>query len=121
MEGDCNPADWATNRITELGERSFWQTGPSFLMEHVSKWPVKLDFRTDCLDGEIQAMNVNVVLLSSEVLSMVKELLQNSSSIRKLFNTVAYMFKWTSLMRKTEEREATGIITVEEVNQARTF
>ena len=82
---------------------------------------LKLDFRTDRLDGEIQAKNVHMVLLSSEALNKIGELLQNSSSVRKLTNTVAYMYKWTSLMRKTEEREATGIITIEEVNQARTF
>ena len=124
IDGDRNPADWATKPrlASELGVNSFWQRGPAFLMEDYSKWPIKKDFRVDRLEGEIQAKNVHVVLLASmESLRGFAQLLERVSHVQKLFNVVAYMFKWRSLRDPSVARIVPGVLTVKEIDLAKEF
>ena len=124
IDGISNPADWATKpRVaSEIGVNSFWQQGPTFLREEYEKWPIKLDFRVDRLEGEIQAKNVHIVLLSSqETYNRFEKLLQDSSCTRKLFNVVAVMFKWRSLSDNSIIRAVPGVLTAREVEKAKEF
>ena len=68
IDTDNNPADWSTKSRTaeDLKPGGFWQSGPSFLKEDYSKWPIKLDFRMDRLDGEILPKRVHVAQVISE-------------------------------------------------------
>ena len=124
VEGAENPADWSTKprMVSELGPESFWQKGPSFLQQDYSQWPIKLDFKTEKLEGEVQPKNVHFVMLVSEVFGeKIHQLLQNSSNVKKLFNVVAYIYKWLSLKKNAAAHVVPGIITSEEVAQARLF
>ena len=124
VESNDNPADWATKprTVSELKIGSFWQSGPSFLATDFDRWPVKLDFKMERLDGELLPKNVHVVCFVSEDLSEVLDrLLQNMSNTKKLFNVVARMLKWKSLIMVEHGRAIPGSITVEEVQKARKF
>ena len=50
-----NPADWCTKprRVHDLAPGGFWQSGPQFLLQPESEWPIKLSYRTDRLEGEL--------------------------------------------------------------------
>ena len=101
VESNDNPADWATKprTVSELKIGGFWQSGPSFLATDFDRWPVKLDFKMERLDGELLPKNVHVVCLVSEDLSEVLDrLLQNTSNTKRSFNVVARMLKWKSLI-----------------------
>ena len=124
VEGRDNPADWSTKprAASELGVGSFWQSGPSFLANEFETWPIKLDFKTDHLEGELLPKNVHVVCLASEDSSSgFDKLLQNSSSSRKLFNVVGWIQKWRSLSLDGDVRVATGCIMPAEIKKAREF
>ena len=71
IDGENNPADWATKPrgVSELGVGSLWQAGASFLREDFNKWPVKLNFKAERLEGELLPKNVHLVMLASEDLS----------------------------------------------------
>ena len=79
IESNLNPADWATKPrlASELSVGSFWQQGPEFLKEDVEMWPVRYDFKTGPLDGEIKQSSALVVLFVSVEMSLtMKNLLQ---------------------------------------------
>ena len=117
-----NPADWATKprSVAELAAEGFWQRGPSFLKEDISRWPIKLDFKTERLEGEIMPKNVHVVLLVSEQMQdVLSKLLENSSHVRKLFRVMAYTYKWINLKDRSVARASPGCITVEEISRAK--
>ena len=75
----------------------------------VSKWPVKVDFRMDKLEGELQPKGVHMVLLVSDgCKSMLGNLLERSSNTRKLIRIVAYGFKWV-LSRSSDQDSVNGV------------
>ena len=103
VDGINNPADWATKPrcVKELGPEGFWQKGPSFLTEDYEHWPIKLDFRTDKLDGELQPKGVHYVfLLSQDMQNYFLSLLERVSSVQKLFRIVGLLYKVSALCRK---------------------
>ena len=66
--------------------------------------------------------NAHLVLHVTEDLSNVMfRLLENVSQVRKLFNIVAYIVKWRSLIDNNIVRAVPGLVTAEEVNRARDF
>ena len=77
LEGIDNPADWATKprKAEDLKQGGFWQKGPKFMEKDVSEWPIKLDFRTDRLEGELQPKGVMMVFMISEEMCNVLETL----------------------------------------------
>jgi len=124
VDTDNNPADWATKprTVAELSESGFWQKGPKFLREDFDTWPIRSDFRTDRLEGEIMPKNAHLVLHVTEDLSSVMfRLLEDVSQVRKLFNIVAYVIKWRSLVDNNIARAVPGFVTAEEVSKARDF
>ena len=60
VDGENNPADWATKprKVADLRHDGFWQKGPWFLEQDVSEWPIRSDFKTDTLDGELQPKKI---------------------------------------------------------------
>ena len=120
LEGIDNPADWATKprKAEELIQGGFWQKGPRFLEKHVSEWPIKLDFRTDRLDGELKPKGVMMVfMVSDEMCDVLTKLLQKFSSPQKLFNVVAYVFKWKSMMEVKPCQ--TNVLSNADINKSR--
>ena len=119
IEGDLNPADWATKprSVLELDANSFWQRGPEFLTRDYAKWPIKLDFKVERLDGELLPKSTHVVyLVSGDTANALETLLQNNSQVQKLFRIAAYLFKW-----KRIRESVPGVITAEEIVQAKKF
>ena len=81
--------------MKDLIAGGLWQSGPEFLKKNFPQWPVKLDFRTDRLDGEILPKEVHVVFLVSEdTANQLNDLLLKSSDAKKLFRSLAYGFQW---------------------------
>ena len=106
VEGENNPADWSTKprSVDELRSDGFWQRGPTFLTEEFEKWPVKLDFKTERLEGELVAKGVHMVYFTSEdMLAKFRELIEKISSTKKLTNIVANMFKWLDKVKEPGE------------------
>ena len=117
VEGTSNPADWATKprSVSELGKDSFWQRGPAFLCQDVGDWPIRLDFWTDHLEGEILSKSVHLVCPADQEFGIrIIEVLSRISSVQKLYRIVGYMFK---LFRK----EGTGNLIKEDMEKARMF
>ena len=117
VESENNPADWATKprSVLELKTGGFWQKGPDFLERDVSEWPVRLDFRVDKLEGELQPKGTHLVFASSvEMSSTLSHLLQKYSSSGKLFRILAYCFKWRSVVLDKGNR-VSNVLTREEL------
>ena len=96
IEGQLNPADWATKprSVSDLVKGGFWQKGPQFLQEDFSKWPIRMDFNTERLEGEI-VPKVHLVMFAGSVSEEgFLLLLDRVSTARKLFNVVVYVMKW---------------------------
>ena len=72
VKSELNPADWATKPrfASELGVGSFWQSGPSFLSEDFSSWPVRQDFKTCTLEGDLKVHISYVTSMFSEELKL---------------------------------------------------
>ena len=124
VETKNNPADWATRprSVSELASDGFWQRGPAFLRQDFSLWPIKSDFKTERLEGEIMPKSVHLAfMVSPEISSVFSRLLENTSQVKKLYRIVAHIFKWKSLVDRSVSRVASGVITAEEVKLARSF
>ena len=96
IDTENNPADWATKprSVADLKSGGFWQKGPEFLEKNVEDWPIKLDFRRDKLEGELQAKGVHMALVATEMGDVLSGLLDRCSDAKKLFRITAYQFKW---------------------------
>ena len=119
-----NPADWATKPrlASELGVDSFWQSGPRFLSEDFANWPIRQDFKTCTLEGELKLNVTHVVLqVSEDVRGKLDKLLQDTSSARKLFRIVAHAFKWHSISQNSVDRLIKGVLNVKDIDKARKF
>jgi len=122
VEGGLNPADLCTKPrcVSELGVNSLWQKGPAFLEEDFDQWPVKRDFKTGRLVGEILPKAMHTVCLTTDDMSNVfKDLLEKFSQPQKLFRIVAYMLKWRSSHRR--QPVVPGALTAADVQNARKF
>ena len=97
IESENNPADWATKprTVKELKSDGFWQMGPSFLRKDYTNWPIRLDFKKERLEGELQAKGVHVVMVvSGDMVESMSTLLEKVSSSRKLFRVTGLLYKW---------------------------
>ena len=56
VSGEDNPADWCTKSrlVREIVPGGFWEKGPEFLKTDENSWPIKLSYKTDQLEGELQ-------------------------------------------------------------------
>ena len=124
IEGPLNPADWATKprQISDLCENGFWQSGPKFLQEDYSNWPIKLDFRVDKLEGELVLKENHIVMfISEELVGYFGKLLDRTSDAKKLFRIVAYAFKWIQLVKREDTAEVLNILSPNVLYKARLF
>ena len=121
VESHNNPADWATKPrlVQELREGGFWQKGPNFLQEDVEYWPIKRDFRTDKLEGEIQPKGVFTVVTTVEACRFLEDLERKYSSSGKLYRIVAYVYKWLNLSKKVDTARVPGVILKDEILKAK--
>ena len=122
VDGESNPADWATKprKVADLKHDGFWQKGPWFLEMDVAQWPIRLDFRTDTLDGELQPKKILLAFyVSEEMCGVMESLLNRLSSSRKLFQVLGYMYKWRSSVLKETNTASENILTVEVMSKAR--
>ena len=105
--------------MAELGQGGFWQKGPKFLEEDISTWPIRKDFRTDKLEGEITPKSVHIVLnVSIEVEDALNALLSKFSNSKKLFRIGGYIFKWRSIYGKVDSSVA-NVLTPECLKRAK--
>ena len=88
VDGENNPADWETKprAVAELEQGGFWQKGPKFLEEDISTWPIRKDFRTDKLEGEITPKSVHIVLnVSIEVEDALNDYFPSFQTLKSWF------------------------------------
>ena len=122
VEGEINPADWATKprKVGDLAHEGFWQKGPMFLESDVSEWPIKLDFWTDKLDGELQPKGVMLVLAVLQNLGVtLGSLLEKFSSVEKLIRILAYVLKWRHVVLSEANLGETNILTTDMLKHSR--
>ena len=121
VEGDQNPADWATKprSVLELHADGFWQTGPTFLTKDYSQWPIRHDFKVERLEGELLPKSAHVAyMVSGDMSNVFENLLRDVSQVQKLFRIVAYLFKWKSIRVSVD---SFGIVTAEDILRAKKF
>ena len=121
VETHNNPADWATKprSVVELKQGGFWQKGPDFLQDDVEMWPVRLDFKTDKLEGELEPKNVMTVFFSDEFNGKLEILLQKFNSAKKLIRILAYGFKWMENSRDSSDSQVPGFLSPEAKRRAK--
>ena len=98
-----NPAEWATKprKVNDLKSEGFWQQGPKFLEEDYKNWPIRLDFKSEMLEGELQPKGVNVMLvITNDMMPRLNVLLDRFSSSFKLYRTTSYLFKWLNKRKR---------------------
>ena len=120
IESEVNPSDWTTKprKVTDLCSNSFWQKGPSFLSEDYCKWPLRHDFKTGSLEGEVQ-LKVHLASVEEEFVQ-IHQLLDRVSSYRKAIGAVAYIVKWTSVLAaRKDPNRVPGTKSALEVKQAK--
>ena len=120
VESKDNPSDWTTKprNVKELCTEGFWQRGPLFLTQDYSTWPLKHDFRTETLEGELQ-LKVHHVFATDENAEELFLLLERSSTYKKVLGSVAYMLKWLSVLKsRKDESWIPGAKTAEDVKHA---
>ena len=96
IAGTENPADWCTKprSVKDLHPGGFWQNGPEFLRLPESEWPVKLTYRTDRLEGEInihkQCHTAVVNVASPDFLGRI---VRRFSSWKKMCRVLAWILR----------------------------
>ena len=95
VAGDDNPADLCTKPrcIEDLQEGGFWEGGPSFLREDESKWPIKLTYRKNDLEGMLNPKPVICSHVQLASFDYIGRLLSRSSSWRKTSRVMSWMIR----------------------------
>ena len=88
--------------MSDLASDGFWQQGPKFLREDFSLWPLKHDFKTEFLEGELQVKSHMAFIVVGRSTDWFKELLDRVSSVKKLYGIVSYLLRWLPEVEKTE-------------------
>ena len=108
--------------MTDLKEGGFWQQGPDFLSKHFSEWPIRSDFRTDKLEGELLPKQVHMVFIVSEEGSQILgNLLTKVSSAAKLFKITAFIMKWPMITLSKTDEVTVNSVTVRMMNKSKTL
>ena len=90
-----NPADWCTKShpVKDLSS-SLWQAGPHFFREEEESWPIKLTYRVDRLEGEIQLkpkVICNFINLAHP--DYLARLLNNGSCWQRILRVLCWMLR----------------------------
>ena len=90
------------------------------MTQDFENWPIKLDFRTDRLEGELQPKGVHVTLyVTTDGCEIFAKLLERFSHVQKLYRVLAYMLKWNRLRCPTIEGTIPGSITTQDLTSAK--
>ena len=81
VPGEFNPADWCTKprRVEDLMSW-FWQCGPGFMQEDVSRWPIRSTYKKEGLEGELKIPRGVHAVIVNELGTLLNRLLSRYSS-----------------------------------------
>ncbi|XP_029171202.1 uncharacterized protein LOC114940633 [Nylanderia fulva] len=121
-----NPADCASRGLSasELVSHSLWWTGPPWLRQPSTAWPIQ-DMTNTRLTNELQ--QVSAELRKTKVLHIEGEeewdLLYKFSSWTKLVRVTAYVHRFLALLRKEKVRKfnKNSTLSVDELKRAEQF
>lgn len=119
VAGPDNPADWTTKprSVEEMIRNRIWSWGPEFLLTDEALWPVKLDYRTDKLEGEkvVKSSNCMHVLQHRfrDLCDFLDHLIERSSHWKKVCRTLAWP------LRLANDPKASGPLTHQDVLYAK--
>ena len=90
VAGENNPADWCTKpRPVKDLMNKFWVRGPDFISEDVSKWPLKVTYKKEGLEGELK-LPKSVYSVTVDVLEdILNRLVERYSSWTKIVRVFA--------------------------------
>ena len=118
VPGCENPADWCTkprNLKDMLATDGFWKKGPDFLSREENTWPIKLSYKKENLEGEL-----NVVRRARCAHAQVKEqqgimerLVNRCGTWRKLVRIMAWMRRFVML------NSLSSVLNAEELSRAK--
>ena len=96
IAGTDNPADWCTKprSVNDLLPGGFWQGGSKFLLLKESEWPIKLTYRTDRLEGEINLRKqCHVAVVNVAHPDFLGRIVQHFSSWKKMYRVLAWILR----------------------------
>ena len=95
VAGDDNPADLCTKprSVEDLREGGFWEGGAAFLREDESKWPIKLTYKKDDLEGMLNPKPVVCAHVQLASYDYLGRLVSRSSSWCKSLRVMSWMIR----------------------------
>ena len=116
VAGEGNPADWCTKpRPVKDLLSDFWLSGPEFLSQDVSCWPIKHSYKKDGLEGEVKVPNAVYSVMKDILWNFIHCLLERYSSWNKIVHIFARVLR---LSKRTPSEHIE--LDAEEMKQART-
>ena len=111
VAGSDNPADWCTKprTSTDIG-KEFFYSGPPFLLEDEVNWPIKLTYRTEKLEGEVEQKAVFSAYVDTTFPDIVGKLAVLSSLWVRMVRVLAWILRLGS---------PAGPLTVDEIKQSK--
>ena len=97
VAGSDNPSDWCTKprSVEEVRGNRFWVDGPDFLQQHESTWPIKLTYKKDNLEGELNVpRSVKCLHVQVHHQDFLGRLVNRSSSWTKAVRVLAWMLRY---------------------------
>ncbi|XP_037931036.1 uncharacterized protein LOC119665854 [Teleopsis dalmanni] len=114
-----NPTDIVSRgcNVTELVS-SIWQTGPEYLSQDVTKWPIKIAPILTLEQESLETRKTRAVfIVSEEPSNAILNVVAAQSSYMKLMRIVAYILRFINRARKCQE-EISLIPSVKQLNSA---
>ena len=96
VSGKNNPSDWCTKPrpVKDLALGGFWQIGPQFLLLPEKDWPIKLDYRTDRLEGEmIVGKQCHVAVVNVAHDDLIGRITNRISSWKKMCRVLGWILR----------------------------
>ena len=95
VAGPNNPADWCTkpHRVEDL-LKPFWPSGPEFIYEDESLWPIKFTYKKDDFEGMLR-VHTNVYYAFAQIVSndFITRLIIRCSSWKRIYRTFGWMLR----------------------------
>ena len=113
VAGTDNPADWCTKprSVKDLAPGGFFHTGPPFILQNESEWPIKLSYRTDQLEGELAVgKQCHVAVFNVAHPDLIGRIVHRGSSWKKMCRVYGWILRLGV---------PSGPLTAEEVRRAK--
>jgi len=119
IEGKNNIADWTTRckDPSELDEGSQWQTGPAFLKQPLSEWPLKRECKVD----ELPEQTKTILHLTNEKKADNPININRFSSITRLFRVTARVLAVFEKSKSCSLKNIADPPSTEMLNRAKQF